>query len=135
MASLDLAMDAPVQKERELADTFDALARLEDAVTLAPAILTADHVVADWTERAGAVIIRGARLTRARNLNDRSGGGAEETGAGTSATQEIRAISEAMEVLRYARYHQEHTRQVEPALRRNEPPAGQAATRPSAISR
>jgi len=82
----------------KLADTFDALARLEDTITLAPrdAIPTAHHAVADRTQHTGAVIIRDPRLTRARS--DQSGG-AEETGAGTSATQEIGAISEAMEVL------------------------------------
>ena len=45
MAKLDLAMDETVRRQaRELADTFDALAQLEDTVTLAPrdAIPTAD---------------------------------------------------------------------------------------------
>jgi hypothetical protein len=81
MAKLDLAMD-------------------EDTVTLAPrdAIPTADGAVARRTQHTGAVIIRNPRLTRARTLGDQSGG-AEETGARTSATQEIGAISEAMEVL------------------------------------
>jgi hypothetical protein len=98
MASLDLAMDGPIQNARELADTFDELAQLEDTVTLVPANLTADHAVADRTKRTCAVIIRDPRLTRARTLSDQIGG-AGETGAGTSATQEIGAISEAMEVL------------------------------------
>jgi len=88
------------RQARELADTFDAPAQLEDTVTLAPrdAMPTADGAVAPRTQRTGAVIIRDARLTRARTLGDQSGG-AEETGARTSATQEIGAISEAMEVL------------------------------------
>jgi hypothetical protein len=101
MAKLNLAMDETVRRQaRELADTFDALARLEDTVTLAPrdAILTADGAVARRTQRTGAVIIRDPRLTRARALGDQSGG-AEETVARTSATQEIGAISEAMEAL------------------------------------
>jgi len=34
MAKLDHAMDEPAQKARELADTCDALAQLEDTVTL-----------------------------------------------------------------------------------------------------
>ena len=101
MEKLDLAMDETVRRQaREFADTFDALARLEDTVTLAPrdAIKTADGAVARRTQHTGAVIIRDPRLTRARTLGDQSGG-AEETGARTSATQEIGAISEAMEVL------------------------------------
>ena len=101
MAKLDLAMDETVRRQAcELADTFDALAQLEDAVSLAPrdAIPTADGAVAHRTQHTGAVIIRDPRLTRARTLGDQSGG-AEETGARTSATQEIGAISEAMEVL------------------------------------
>jgi hypothetical protein len=101
MAKLDLAMDETVWRQAcELADTFDAPARLEDTVTLAPrdAIPTADGAVARRTQHTGAVIIRDPRLTRARTLGDQSGG-AEETGARTSATQEIGAISEAMEVL------------------------------------
>ena len=36
LAKRDLAVDEPVQKARELADTCDALAQLEGAVTLAP---------------------------------------------------------------------------------------------------
>ena len=100
MAKLDLAMDETVRRQaREFADTFEALARLEDTVTLAPrdAIPTADGAVARRTQRTGAVIIRDPRLTRARTLGDQSGG-AEETGAKTSATQEIGAISETMKV-------------------------------------
>jgi hypothetical protein len=99
-AKLDLAMDETVRRQaRELADTFDALAQLEDTVTLAPRDApTADGAVARRTQRTGAVIIRDPRLTRARTLGDQSGG-AEETGARTLATQEIGAISEAMEVL------------------------------------
>jgi hypothetical protein len=82
----------------ELADTFDAPAQLEDTVTLAPrdAIPTADGAVARRTQHTGAVIIRDPRLTRARTLSDHSCG-AEEAGARISATQEIGAISEAME--------------------------------------
>ena len=101
MAKLDLAMDETVRRQaREFADTFDALARLEDTVTLAPryAIPTADGAVARRTQHTGAEIIRDPRLTRARTLGDQSGG-AEETGARTSTTQEIGGISEAMEVL------------------------------------
>jgi hypothetical protein len=98
-AKLDLAMDETVRRQaRELADTFDALAQLEDTVTLAPrdAIPTADGAVARRTQHTGAVIIRDPRLTRARTLSDHSCG-AEEAGARISATQEIGAISEAME--------------------------------------
>jgi hypothetical protein len=101
MAKLNLAMDETVRRQAcELADTFDAPAQLEDTVTLAPrdAIPTADGAVARRTQHTGAVIIRDPRLTRARTLGDQSGGAAE-TGARTSATQEIGAISEAMEVL------------------------------------
>jgi hypothetical protein len=101
LAKLDLAMSEPVQKGRELADICDALAQLGDTVTLAPrdAIPTADGAVADRTQRAGAVIIRDPRLlTRARTLRDQSGG-AEETGARTSSSPEIGAISEVMEAL------------------------------------
>jgi hypothetical protein len=100
MALLDLAMDETVRRQAcDLADTFDALTRLEDTVSLAPrdAIPAADGAVARRSQRTGAVIIRDPRLTRARTLGDQSGG-AEETGARTSATQEIGAISEAMEV-------------------------------------
>ena len=106
MALLDLAMDETVRRQAcELADTFDTPAQLEDTVTLAPrdAIPTAHHAVADRTQHTGAVIIRDPRLTRARS--DQSGG-AEETGARTSATPEIGAIFEAMEVLSAEiRYH------------------------------
>ena len=97
MAKLNLAMDATVRRQaRELADTFDALAQLEDTVTLAPR--DAIPTVARRTQRTGAVIIRDPRLTRARTFSDHSCG-AEEAGARISATQEIGAISEAMEVL------------------------------------
>ena len=73
MAKLDLAIDETVRRQaREFADTFDALARLEDTVTLAPrdAIPTADGAVARRTQHTGAVIIRDPRLTRARTLGD-----------------------------------------------------------------
>ena len=99
--SLDLAMDETVRRQaRDLADTFDAPAQLEHTVSLAPrdAMPMADGAVARRTQRTGAVVIRDARLTRARTLSDQIGG-AEETGARTSATQEIGAISEPMEVL------------------------------------
>jgi hypothetical protein len=101
MAKLDLAMDETVRRQaRELADTFDARVQLEDTVTLAPrdAIRTANGAVARRTQRTGAVIIRDPRLTRAHTLGDQSGG-AEETGARISATQEIGTISLAMEAL------------------------------------
>ena len=70
MAKCDRAMGEPVQKARVLADTCDALAQLEDMVTLAPrdAILTAAGAVADPAQHTGAVIIRDPRLTRARTL-------------------------------------------------------------------
>ena len=100
IAQLDLAMDETVRRQAcELADTFDALAQLEDTVTLAPrdAIPTAPRAVPDRTQRTGAVIIRDPRLTRARTLSDQSGG-AEEAGASTPATRQMGAISEAMEV-------------------------------------
>ena len=82
MAKFDRAMDEAVQKARVLADVCDALAQLEDMVTLAPrdAIATAAGAVADPAQHTGAVIIRDPRLTRARTLGDQSGG-AEETGA------------------------------------------------------
>jgi hypothetical protein len=48
---------------------------------------------------ADPAIIRDPRLTRARTLGDRCGVAAQETVARTSATQEIGAISEEMEVL------------------------------------
>ena len=74
-------MDEPVQKARELADTCDALAQLENMVTLAPrdAIPTAAGAVADPAQHTGAVIIRDPRLTRARTLRDQSGGGLNAT--------------------------------------------------------
>jgi hypothetical protein len=99
VAKLDLAVSEPVQKARGLADACDALAQLEEAVTLIPrdAISAAHRAVADRTEHTGAVIIRDPRLMRA-SLRDQSGG-AEETGARTSASPEIGAISEAMEAL------------------------------------
>ena len=82
MAKFDRAVDEAAQKARVLADACDALAQLEDMVTLAPrdAIPTAAGAVADPTQHTGAVIIRDPRLTRARTLGDQSGG-AEETGA------------------------------------------------------
>ena len=80
-AKLHGAMDEPVQKTRELADIFDALAQLDDTVTLAPrdAIPTAHRAVPDRTQHTGAVIIRDPRLTRARTLSDQSGGGLNAT--------------------------------------------------------
>ena len=101
MALLDLAMDETVRRQAcDLADTFDALTRLEDTVSLAPrdAIPAADGAVARRSQRTGAVIIRDPRLTRARTLSDQSGG-AGEAGASTPATRQMGAISEAMEVL------------------------------------
>src|SRR5439155_11962678 len=98
MAKLDLAMDETVRRQaREFADTFDALAQLEDTVTLAPrdAIPTADGAVARRTQHTGAVIIRDPRLARARTFSDQTGG-AEEASVRPSATQEITAISKAM---------------------------------------
>jgi hypothetical protein len=76
MAKLDRAMDEPVQKPCELADTCDVLARSEDTISLAPrdAIPTAQSTVADRIQRTGAVIIRDPRLTRARTLGDQSAG-------------------------------------------------------------
>ena len=81
LAKRDLAVDEPVQKARELADTCDALVQLEDTVTLAPrdAIPTAPRAVPDRTQRTGAVIIRDPRLTRARTLSDQSGVGLNAT--------------------------------------------------------
>ena len=82
MATLDLAMDENVRRQAcELADTCDALAQLEDKVTLAPrdAIPTAAGAVADSAQHTGAVIIRDPRLTRARALGDQSGGGLNAT--------------------------------------------------------
>jgi hypothetical protein len=80
-AKQDHAMDEPVQKARELADTCDALAQLEGAVTLAPrdAIPTAHRAVPDRTQHTGAVIIRDPRLTRSRTLGDQSGVGLNAT--------------------------------------------------------
>jgi len=80
-AKFDRAMDEPVQKARDLADTCDALAQLEDKVTLAPrdAIPTAHRAVPDRTQHTGAVIIRDPRLTRARTLGDQSGVGLNAT--------------------------------------------------------
>jgi len=77
----DHAMDEPVLKARELADTCDALAQLEGAVTLAPrdAIPTAHRAVPDRTQHTGAVIIRDPRLTRSRTLGDQSGSGLNAT--------------------------------------------------------
>ena len=81
LAKRDLAVDEPVQKARELADTCDALAQLEDTVTLAPrdAIPTAHRAVPDRTQHTGAVIIRDPRLTRSRTLGDQSGVGLNAT--------------------------------------------------------
>jgi hypothetical protein len=80
-AKLDGAMDEPVQKTRELADVFDALAQLDDTVTLAPhdAIPTAHRALPERTQHTGAVIIRDPRLTRARTLSDQSGVGLTAT--------------------------------------------------------
>ena len=82
MAKLDLACG--------LADACDALAQLEDTVTLVPcgAILGVHHAVADRTQHTGAVIIRDPRLIRARTSSDQSGG-AKEGRARISATQKI----------------------------------------------
>ena len=82
MAKLDLAMDETVRRQAcELADTCNALAQLEDTVTLAPrdAIPTAHRAVPDRTPHTGAVIIRDPRLTRARTLSDQSGVGLNAT--------------------------------------------------------
>ena len=81
IAKLDCALGEPVQRARELADTCDALAQLEDTVTLAPrdAIPTAHRAVPDRTPHTGAVIIRDPRLTRARSLSDQSGVGLTAT--------------------------------------------------------
>jgi hypothetical protein len=81
IAKLDGAIDEPVQKARELADTCDALTQLEDTVTLAPcdAIPTAAGAVADPAQHTGAMIIRDPRLNRARTLGDQSGGGLNAT--------------------------------------------------------
>jgi hypothetical protein len=81
IAKLDRAMDEPVQEASELADTFDALAQLEDMIILAPrdAIPTAHHAVSDRTQHTGAVIIRDPRLMRARTSGDQSRGGLNAT--------------------------------------------------------
>jgi hypothetical protein len=98
LAELDLAVSEATA--REPADACEAFAQLEDRVPLAPrdAIPTAARAVAHGTQHTGAVIIRDPRLTRARTMRDQSGS-AEEAGARTSATRDIAAISEAMEVL------------------------------------
>jgi len=81
LAKRDLAVDEPVQKARELADTCDALVQLKDTVTLAPrdAIPTAHRAVPDRTQHTGAVIIRDPRLMRARTWSDQSGVGLNAT--------------------------------------------------------
>ena len=75
MAKLDGAMDEPVQQARELPDTSDALAQLEETVNLAlrDAIPKAHRAIPDRTQHTGAVIIRDPRLTRARTLSDQTG--------------------------------------------------------------
>ena len=91
IAQLDLAMDETVRRQAcELADTFGALAQLEDTVTLLPrdAIPTTHSAIAYRSQHMGAVIIRDPRLTRARTLSDQSGG-AEKTGAGTWAQTRV----------------------------------------------
>jgi hypothetical protein len=68
IAKLDLAMDETVRRQAwELADTFGALAQLEDTVTLLPrdAIPTTHSAIAYRSRHMGAVIIRDPRLTRA----------------------------------------------------------------------
>jgi hypothetical protein len=79
-AKRGLPVDEPVQQARELADTFDALAQLDDTVTLASrdAIPTAHRAVPDRTQHTGAVIIRDPRLARAR-MSDQSGVGLNAT--------------------------------------------------------
>jgi hypothetical protein len=81
LSKLDLTVNEPVQKARELADTCDALAQLEDMTTLAPrdAIPTAAGAVADPAQHTGAVIIRDPRLMRARTVGDQSGRGLNAT--------------------------------------------------------
>ena len=61
LAKRDLAVDEPVQKARALADASDALAQLEDTVTLAPrdAIPTAHRAVADRTSTRAPIEIQG----------------------------------------------------------------------------
>jgi hypothetical protein len=98
LAKLDLAVSEAVHKAREPADACDALAQLEDSVTLAPREPIPSAAVAHGTQPTGAVIIRDPRLTRARILGDQNGG-AEETRARISAAQQIGAISKAMDVL------------------------------------
>jgi hypothetical protein len=100
LARLDVALSEAVQKAREPADACGALAQCEDSVTLAPRepIPSAAGAVAHGTQRTGAVIIRDPRLARAWTLGDQEGG-AEETGARISATQQIGAIAKAMDVL------------------------------------
>jgi hypothetical protein len=82
MAKLDGAIDETVQKAGELADTCDALAQLEDKVTLAPrdATPTAHHAIPERIQHTGdAVIIRDPRLMRARTSGDQSRGGLNAT--------------------------------------------------------
>jgi len=81
LAKRDLVVDEPFRQARELADTCDALAQLEDTVTLAPrdAIPTAHRAVPDRTQHTGAVIIRDPRLMRARTWSDQSGVGLNAT--------------------------------------------------------
>ena len=81
MAKVDGAMDEPVQQARELPDTSDALAQLEETVNLAlrDAIPKAHRAIPDRTQHTGAVIIRDPRLTRARTLSDQSGVGLNAT--------------------------------------------------------
>jgi hypothetical protein len=80
-AKLDHVMDHPVQKARELADAWEALAQLEGVVTLAPrdAIPMAAGAVTNQAQYTGAVIIRDPRLTRPRTLGDQSGLGLNAT--------------------------------------------------------
>ena len=80
MAKLDLAMDETVRRQAcELADTFDARAKLEDTVHLGSrdAIPAAGGAVTRRIQHTGAVIIRDPRLTRARS--DQSGVGLNAT--------------------------------------------------------
>jgi hypothetical protein len=81
LAKRDLAVDEPVQKAHELADTCDALVQLEGTVTLAPRDATpmAHCAVPDRIQHTGAVIIRDPRLTRAGTLKDQSGVGLSAT--------------------------------------------------------
>ena len=100
LAKLDLAMSEAVQNAREPADACDALTQFEDSVTLVPRepIPTDANAVAHCTHSTGAVIIRDPRLGRARNLDDQ-GCGAEQMGATTAATRQVRAITKAMDIL------------------------------------